>query len=518
MTTPAPMPVTSGIPSVLETPPPKGSEKIRFTLQEVVIEGATYFDEEALSDTFAEFKGKSITLDKVWVIANRITQRYQQAGFFLSRAIVPQQKIKGGAVHIQVVEGYIGTLSLDDKANKNRFVRDWLEQVVNVKPLKYAALEEVLLHINQLPGHNYRAVLQLPKDKNAPEGSTELNIVTLEEKPKAHFSYDNFGSVYLGPGEMTQSISMSIIPNQRTTLVLLGSTQIRELRYLNLMQEIPLNYDWTLDLGMALTAASPGDSLAIQEIASNSRDYQAGFTYRPLVSREQNLALRFGVESRDVRSNILGSTPLTDDSIRLVQAGANYQLSDDWSGFNLLGFTLSRGLSGFEASKSRAPNLSRAEAVPNFTKSTMSYTRYQPLPLDIGLVASASGQVASDPLYSSEEFGYGGQNFGRAYDNSEITGDQGVAGSLELRYQGIPVVEDVGTTPYVFYDVGKVWNYDADSRPQSGSSAGGGVRLVYASGLSANIGFAYPLTREIASPINGRAQGPRFIIQVGADF
>ena len=62
-------------------------------------------------------------------------------------------------------------------------------------------------------------------------------------------------------------------------------------------------------------------------------------------------------------------------------------------------------------------------------------------------MAALSGQWASGPLYSSEEFGYGGKNFGRAYDQSELTGDHGVAASVEVDYAGWSAGRPMAFTP-----------------------------------------------------------------------
>jgi hemolysin activation/secretion protein len=131
------------------------------------------------------------------------------------------------------------------------------------------------------------------------------------------------------------------------------------------------------------------------------------------------------------------------------------------------------------------------------------------------MLASASGQWASGVLYSSEQFGYGGQAFGRAYDASEITGDRGVAGGLELRYDGLRDLQSVTPQPYVFYDVGSVWNKGA-GQPilQSGASAGLGLRFTTAWQQSGNIGMAWPLTRPVSVPIYGSTPyGPRLSVQ-----
>jgi hemolysin activation/secretion protein len=52
-------------------------------------------------------------------------------------------------------------------------------------------------------------------------------------------------------------------------------------------------------------------------------------------------------------------------------------------------------------------------------KLTATYNRLQSLAGDVSGSLTLSGQKASQSLYSSEEFGYGGMAVGRAYDTSE---------------------------------------------------------------------------------------------------
>jgi hemolysin activation/secretion protein len=133
-------------------------------------------------------------------------------------------------------------------------------------------------------------------------------------------------------------------------------------------------------------------------------------------------------------------------------------------------------------------------------------------------IGQVSGQIASKPLFSSEEFGYGGQDFGRAYDPSELVGDSGIKGSLEIRYLGLKPGFDVNLSPYAFYDIGKVWNEDTGGISESGSSAGFGVSISHSTGFSGNFGLAYPLTRKINTPIDGNPEGPRYLFQARYSF
>ena len=128
--------------------------------------------------------------------------------------------------------------------------------------------------------------------------------------------------------------------------------------------------------------------------------------------------------------------------------------------------------------------------------------------------------MASDPLFSSEQFGYGGQSFGRAFDSSELVGDHGIAGSLELRYAGWVIPETATLSPYAFYDIGRAWNIDkAQTARETASSIGIGMRVSTEFHLSANVGIAFPLIRNVATPIYGdTGSSPRLLFEISQTF
>ena len=111
-----------------------------------------------------------------------------------------------------------------------------------------------------------------------------------------------------------------------------------------------------------------------------------------------------------------------------------------------------------------------------------------------------AGQWSADPLLSYEEFSLGGEQFGRAYDYGEVTGDDGVAGSGELRYCDStrwPWLSEYQV--YGFYDIGAVWNETpgGGTTRDSLASAGAGLRLFLTSRLRASFEAAKPLTRMV---------------------
>jgi hemolysin activation/secretion protein len=90
----------------------------------------------------------------------------------------------------------------------------------------------------------------------------------------------------------------------------------------------------------------------------------------------------------------------------------------------------------------------------------------------------AAGQFSGGHLPESEEFAFGGEDFGRAFDYDTLSGDRGLATAGELAYQFGPYHPwSVTTLPelYTFADWGKVWNTDTLLLPATDSAASAGI-------------------------------------------
>ena len=508
------------VPAVLPSAPiPEAAKTIHFTLKSVDIEGMTAFTREQMADVYAPYIGKEVSLDVVWTIAGMITERYRNAGYFLSRAYVPQQHIKDGSITIKVIEGYIGKVELPDDVNGHRVVQEYIERLMAEKPVLADEVESFLLRMNDLPGYSFRAVLAPLEDKGEEEAAVKLTLVPTKKGGKGSISFDNFSSRYLGPNELSASYSTSLLPLQQTTVSGLSSLPWDKLRYGTIDHTVVIFPDISLELNGGVTKAHPGYTLQVDDIGSLATSESVSLNYQWIRQRQENLALKVTLDSRDVTSDI-ADTPLTRDHIRALRAGATYDISDGWRGYNIAAVTISRGIDALGSSQKDDLDLSRAGALSDFTKAELSLSRLQGITNDWSLLAAASSQLASGVLYSSEQFGYGGQAFGRAYDASEITGDDGISGSLELRYGGISGWQQLHLQPYGFYDIGEVWNESVGQpKRESGASAGLGLRFLTDWHQSGNLGLAWPLTRTITAPVYGESEhGPRIALQMTQEF
>lgn len=225
-------------------------------------------------------------------------------------------------------------------------------------------------------------------------------------------------------------------------------------------------------------------------------------------SRSENLSLRVSFYAHDGKTEIF-SIDETRDRIRAFRLGATYDRADSWHGINLLDIELSQGISGLGSSDNNDIMLSRLNGRVDFTKATLYAARLQSLTPRVSLLAAVNAQYAWTDLLSSELYSFGGEQFGRGYDPSELVGDHGVSGKLELRFtDALPLGFAFSYTAYGFYDVGIVYQRTPDlyDRSESAASAGLGLRMSLGQYVSCFAEVAKPLTRDVSAEGNRNAR------------
>jgi len=504
------------------TPAPKNAKNIHFVLHTVTFEHVTVFTPADLKELYAPYIDKKVSLDVAWQIADALTAKYRKAGYFLSRAYVPAQEVSGGTLIIRAVEGGIGSVTLTGAPVPDSFIiRQSIATLTAEKPARLQTLERQLLLLNDIPGYAFQAVLA-PADKT---NGDEARLVLAVSKTAGvtTLSANNSGSRYIGPYEVSADWTGSLIPMEQTDLSITDAPTFSDsegrFSTLNATQKITLTPATVVDITAGYSDAVPGYTLKPDNVKSEADNGGIGVSYRLIRERLENLTTRLDIDFRNSATDLLGSI-LSRDHIRAAQWGVNYDTADPWSGHDYLDVELRHGLPIFNSSRASDVDLSRPDVHPDFTKLQVNYTRLQSLTPDWSSLFVFSGQKASGALYASEEFGYGGTAIGRAYDPSEISGDNGASGSVELHYQSLPQWHQATVTPYAFYDIGKVWNlYPSVPSRQSGASAGPGLSIQGISGFSATFYVAEPLTKAITTPLySGSGRTPRYAFQISQKF
>ena len=109
----------------------------------------------------------------------------------------------------------------------------------------------------------------------------------------------------------------------------------------------------------------------------------------------------------------------------------------------------------------------------SFAKGTLDLTTVQQLGGPFDALLKISGQLAGTNLDSSEHIYLGGARGVRAYPQGEASGDEGLLGTLELRYH----TKLPGLTLSLFYDAGTV--HLENNRKGSPSLQGWGAGISY---------------------------------------
>lgn len=508
-----PLPVPKAAPEITvpgpEAPiPPAESLKIHFTLSAVVLDGSTVYKPADLTPLYRGLIGKEVSLAQVFALRDALTARYRRDGYILSQVIVPPQKVADGVVHLQAVEGYVANVSIQGDARDSRgLIAAMAERIKASRPLTETVLERYVLLMQDLPGTSVRTVLR-PAAKLP--GAADLDLVVTHQTVTGYAEVDNRGSKAIGPLQAQAGIDLNSLLglDEQTALQLATVNPAHELQYASLQHDETLSPEgMRLHLSATYSRSEPGGALVNLNPLGNSLTLRAGVDYPVIRSLARTLRVGAAFTSLDNRVDLLG-TRFSDDKVRYLSLTASYDVADTLLGDSrpastLMSAELSQGLNTLGATGTSSPNLSRANGHSDFTRLYAELTRTQTLAGRFGLALEAAAQVAAAPLLSAQQFGLGGSRFGRGYEPSEITGDNGVAGSIEARYD-LPAGNAILTSPqlYVFYDVGQVWNIDpAAGQPNSQSlaSTGLGLRLDLFRRVSANIELAKPLTRDIAS-------------------
>lgn len=496
--------------------PPKQAREVRFTLKALVLKGNTAFSASELQSLYASLLGKEITLLDLYRLRDGITAKYGNAGYGLSRALIPEQSIQSdGIVRMEIVEGFVDEVVIEGASDEQRdFLAHASEKIKAERPLNVKTLERYLLLANDR--FSIKVTSTLKRSDKTP-GATTL-ILKVEPAPKLEgsVSIDNRGTDAVGPLQIGGSVSVNGLfgrPSQ-TTLSYVTSGQSKELQYWALSHtDVFSNEGTALTFAYSNIVSEAGTPvLRLLEQRSDSETWSLKLSYPLIRTRQENLNVHLKYEQKDTTNKSLG-TITSEDNLRSLRAGFAYDRADAYDGVNQALAELSTGVRGLGAMAPDSSLKSRADGRVDYQKINLNLSRNQELGYfspslsRFSLNVALMGQYAGSGLLSAEECGIGGLQFGRAYDSSEILGDRCLAASVELRYS-----PRVNGTPfkyaqfYTFYDGGFVRNETplsaTDPISKSLSSAGLGVRFGLPWNIAGTIEAAKPLTRVVANEGN----------------
>ena len=513
-----PQPQEGPLPPLFEqeqpAPQPQEPEQ-RLQIRKVTFEGNSAIPTAELDPLVAPLTEQPVGFNEIQAAVDRITALYRSRGYLLSQALLPKQTLADGVLEIQVLEGFIESVAVDPaESDFSRWLQRYMAPVVGRAPITLKRLERQILLAQSIGGLQLESVLAPGQEL----GGAVLTLKTQRKLASAVLSADNWVPYPLGDLRGTATAAFNPYAVGRPwTFGLIGS------------------YTWPYTNGLTngvFTAATPLSSTGWQASGSfsytetnstnlNTTDVpgylqtqgdswygSVALSYPWLLSRRSNVFTSLQADLQNSQSDLyLDQELVQTNSIDRLRA-LRWRLDWAWSGLasaTQAGLQLSQGLPiwGSENGRDIGIELSNPYGSTSFFSTRFTAARQQRLGLNTPwqLNVKAVGQFSGTPLPSSEQIGYGGPTFGRAFHSTYTLGDQGLMGSLELAYNYLPK-QGFLFQPYLFVDGGYTNLKQASpgfALDQSVTGYGLGVRVnaLASNWLSFDLGWGIPASNTV---------------------
>ena len=471
----------------------------RVNLKTVQIEGGTIYPLSELATLYQPLLGHETSLADLIEATRSITRRYQQDGYLLSYAFLPEQRFEDGLVRVVLVEGYIRDYQLQgDIGAVSSYVDKLAEKLKAERPLTRKTFERYTTLMGAIPGITVQAQVPPP---GTTDGGTHMQInasrkpittsMSLNEASRGGTqalltgtsnSWTSMGeqlsiSGLFPPGEDKEhyyrATYSQFINAEGTQLALSGERYRADpSTSLQLGDGLELKPHQQIDrysIGISHPfIASPGESLSL-----GTRLYAVDQTNR---YKLEGFPQRFELETNLRALAFEGDWRKADTTQLRIISGGVYQ------GINGMGAKTRTDFGGLK------PDLDFFRLRLSGVQSNKLFENWQG-------VLSGALYWSNDNLPDSERATFGGQSFGRGYPDDQGTGDKGWGLAYEVNYSYNRAGDWVRILqPYVVFDRAKTWFNDLPVQGNDLSSAALGLRFGDAK--------YYNIALEVAKPMS----------------
>lgn len=473
--------------------------------------------------------GKPITQETLADGKRVIQDFYRKQGHPLVIISIPEQKITQGILQLNVQESRIDAIHY--KGN-HWFSKKQLQRSIHQREndtFDANLAQKDLIWLNRNPFRETALVLSPGEEEN----TTTLTFVSKDQRPfRVYVGTDNTGYRTTGRGRFFVGVHLGNLfqVDQRLSYRYTVSTEFGSFFAHTGQYVIPLPWRHFIEFygGYSSIRALMPQS----EMISKGRAWQASMRYLiPLVPvRSYNHQVKWGIDYKETNVNlVLGAVPILGNRAVITQLMLGYEGSAETPAADL-----SFGVEGFVSPGDifRDQGSSDYGSLRPKAKSRYSYLRAHltpliHLPASFQMALKSVFQVADRNLLASEQFGLGGLDTVRGYDERILNTDNALLVSAEFRTPPMrpftkrsknPKPELLQFLAFVDYGLGVNHNklaMERDYRYLLG--VGLGTRYYYSYHVNVRIDLGYPLHRHIAANIVQKP-GMRLNFSVVASF
>lgn len=505
---------------------PQAEEAPRFEIRGFIFDGATLVPRERLQAATAAFTGPARDFGDVQRALEAVERVYGAAGFSAVQVLLPEQELDRGEIRLRIVEARLGRVIVEGNryfADAN--VRASVPALVPGEAPNILAIGRNLRVANENPSKQATVLLR----SGGEEARVDAVVRVIDEPPaKRSVTLDSTGTretgrLRLGLGYQNANIAGR---DQVLTLQAVGAPHDDE--HPNRLSLVPSKRVLILGAGLRIPLYGSGDSFDVTAGYSNVNSGTVGELFnvsgaggvfglrytRNLDRRgdtDQRLALAWdhrGYHFSGVRA--VGSSQQLQPDVTVRPLSLTYSgLLRRQDSETALSLGVARNLPGGNDGSAAdfcqlGPNpphgFSRSDGMgncpdPGYLLWRWSINHNAALPGNWQLRVGLNGQFTRDMLVSGEQFGLGGADSVRGFEERALSDDRGYRGTLELYtpdFGNWTGWSNVRVRGLAFYDWGALRrNRPAPGDPavQGVASVGVGLRLTRGANLSFRIDF-----------------------------
>lgn len=470
---------------VPEAPPTAGQPLLmdtKVTIRKLQIEGGTVYPLAETAKVYAPLIGRETNLAQLIEATRGITRRYQEDGYLLSYAFLPQQNFENGLVRVVLVEGYIKDYQqTGDIGSVSAYVDKLAQKLLAERPLTRKTFERYTTLMSRIPGLSVQAQVPPP---GTTDGATHMQIQA-SRKP-----FTTSMSLVQKSRGGTQAL-LSATSNSQTSMGeqlsvsgLFPPGEDKE-HYYRVDYNQFINAEGTqLALAAERYRADPNSSVQLDggfELKPHQSidRYSIGLSHPFIASPTESLTLgtRLYAVDQTTRYKLVGY-PLRFDiesNLRALAFEGDWRKADAQR-LRIISGGLYQGIDGLGA-KARS-DLGVAKPDLDFFRLRLSGVQSDKFFDNWQGVLSGALYWSDNTLPDSERVTFGGQNFGRGYPDDQGSGDKGWGVAYEVNYSfnrtgnWVKILQ-----PYVVVDRAKSWFNDLPVKANDMSSAAVGLRF-----------------------------------------
>lgn len=407
--------------------------------QQLDVSALPYLQDETFDMIANTFLGLPVSVESLKRLEHVTRIHIRQLGRTFSTVFLPEQDITDGYIQVVVMESrFTGEI----KVEGNQYFSDeqyqqWIRQTSG-STIDAQALNSDIAWLNRNP---FRAV-SVVASPGSEKGTTKLVVQAREREPLRFF----VGANNTGTQSTTEERTLlgfnwgnAFGLGHQLTMQLTADQDFDHSKSLSGSYSMDLPWRHSLNISAAY---SETDGIVAVPFSLNGKSSQLGLDYTvPLNTGidgrlTQNLSVGLAFKSSDNNFDF-ADIPITDNVTEVVQTKVKYSgtLSDKYGSTSAsLAITAAPGgITG--RNKDEFFSLSRSNASASYIYSTLDLNRRTLL---TGKMEGwqwnvrARAQLSNHNLIGSEQFGAGGSDSVRGYEEGEVFGDEGMLFSQEL--------------------------------------------------------------------------------------